>query len=80
MLRRKLLMTLALGKRLGGLNEAATAVGIFIEIHLSLPSAYSERPVGAIGTSSWGYYAEWPHAPALGGGHRPADPEGVHRH
>src|SRR5208282_1958119 len=53
MLGRKLLVSLAQRERLGGLDETAAAVGVFVEIHI-LPSAYSERPGGAIGISSLG--------------------------
>ena len=35
----ELLMALAQGQRLGGLHETAGAVGVFLEIHSSTPSA-----------------------------------------
>ena len=37
MLGRELLVALAQGQRLGGLNEAASAVRVFLEIHGLLP-------------------------------------------
>ena len=40
MLGGELLMALAQGQRLGGLHEAAGAVGVFLEIHVSTPSAH----------------------------------------
>jgi hypothetical protein len=50
---RELLMPLAQRERLGGLDEALGAVGVFVEIHDLFP-----RPVpnarGAVGTSSLG--------------------------
>ncbi len=33
----ELLVALAQGQRLGGLHEPAGAVGVFLEIHVSLP-------------------------------------------
>ena len=53
-LRGELLVSLAQRERLGGLDETAAAVGVFVEIHI-LPSAYSERPGGANRTSSLGH-------------------------
>ena len=53
-LRGELLVPLARRERLGGLDETAAAVGVFVEIHI-LPSAYSERPGGANRTSSLGH-------------------------
>ena len=43
MLGRELLVSLALGERLGGLNEAAAAVGIFFEVH-GISLGLSRRP------------------------------------
>ena len=43
----ELLMSLALRERLGGLNETAAAVGIFLEIHFSLCQAALPRPIPA---------------------------------
>ena len=54
-LRGKLLVSLAQRERLGGLDETAAAVGVFVEIHV-LPSAYSERPCGANETPSLGIH------------------------
>ena len=36
----ELLMALAQGQRLGGFHETAGAVGVFLEIHVSTPSAH----------------------------------------
>ena len=46
MLGGELLMALAQGQRLGGLHETAGAVGVFLEIHVSTPSAHG-------GTGKW---------------------------
>ena len=56
MLGGELLVSLALGERLGRLNEAAAAVGIFFKVHVT-PSAYPgalQVTEGTAGTSSLG--------------------------
>ena len=42
----ELLVALAQGQRLRGLHETAGAVGVFLDIHASTPSACPDRPEG----------------------------------
>jgi hypothetical protein len=44
MQRRELLMSVAQGERLRGLDEATRTLGVFLNIHFAIPSAYRPHP------------------------------------
>jgi hypothetical protein len=50
-----LLVPFAQCKRLGGLDETAGAVRVFLNVHSLSPSACPGRPEGATRTSSLGF-------------------------